>query len=70
MSNRTTIENSIFQRWNKARKTGKSQDRCIPMFTETGKNVFDQGKKNNWQEVMGGQKLLWFCKFMNSIFFF
>lgn len=63
IKNRTTIENNIFQKW----KAGKSQDRCITMFTETGKNVFHQGKKNNWLEVMGDQKLLWFCKFLNSI---
>ncbi|GAA5814170.1 hypothetical protein MFLAVUS_007663 [Mucor flavus] len=62
MKNRTTIENNIFQKW----KAGKSQDRCITMFTETGKNVFNQGKKNNWLEVMGDQKLLWFLPFSSK----
>lgn len=60
--NRTTIENSRYQRWNKARKAGKTKDTLIEGFTESGKNVFNQGYHKNWIEVMGNNKLLWFCK--------
>ncbi|GAA5800995.1 hypothetical protein HPULCUR_006435 [Helicostylum pulchrum] len=66
LNNRTTLENSIFQKWDRARKTGKSQDKRITMFTQTGKSVFDQGKKNNWQEVMGVRKLQWFLPFSSK----
>lgn len=62
--NRTTIENTQFQSWNKARKLGNAKDRLIEVFTETGKNVFNQGCRDNWIEVMGDNKLLWFCKYI------
>lgn len=62
LMNRTTIENSQFQSWNKARKSGNTKDRLIQVFTENGKNVFNQGYKDNWIEVMGSDKWLWFCK--------
>ncbi|KAI8991773.1 DHHC palmitoyltransferase-domain-containing protein [Mycotypha africana] len=58
--NRTTIENSQFQKWKKARKAGKAENRLIEMFTETEKNVFNCGLKSNWMEIMGKDKLLWF----------
>lgn len=64
--NRTTIENSQFQSWNKAKKSGNAQNRLIEVFTETGRNVFNQGYRANWVEVMGSNKLLWFCKFLRS----
>ncbi|KAG1352451.1 hypothetical protein G6F62_002673 [Rhizopus arrhizus] len=53
--NRTTIENSQFQKWNKNKKNG-----LIKAFTESGKNVFNQGWKENWKETMGQRPLLWF----------
>lgn len=58
--NRTTIENSQFQSWNKDRKAGTLNGRLIDCFTEEGKNVFNQGFRQNWCEVMGSNKLLWF----------
>ncbi|KAI9478111.1 MAG: DHHC palmitoyltransferase-domain-containing protein [Benjaminiella poitrasii] len=58
--NRTTIENSQFQSWNKDKQQGKSGNRLIEVFTENGKNVFNQGCWNNWIEIMGSNKLLWF----------
>jgi hypothetical protein len=60
--NRTTIENSRYQTWNNARKTGRAKNRSIEVFTESGKNVFNQGYRKNWIEVMGSKKLFWFCK--------
>lgn len=59
--NRTTIENSKFQSWNRAKKLG-NLDKLIEVFTESGKNVFNQGSRKNWAEVMGTKKLLWFGK--------
>jgi hypothetical protein len=59
--NRTTIENSQFQSWRKARKNGSAKERLIQVFTESGRNVFNQGHKKNWIEVMGNDVLLWFC---------
>ncbi|CAO0794688.1 unnamed protein product [Mucor circinelloides] len=58
--NRTTIENSQFQSWNKAKKSGNTKNRLIEVFTETGRNVFNQGCWANWVEVMGSNKMLWF----------
>ncbi|KAI8881828.1 hypothetical protein K501DRAFT_3434, partial [Backusella circina FSU 941] len=58
--NRTTIENSQFQSWRKARKNGSANERLIHVFTESGRNVFNQGYKKNWIEVMGDNVLLWF----------
>jgi palmitoyltransferase len=60
--NRTTIENSQFQSWNKDQKSGKTNGRLIQGFTESGKNVFNQGWKNNWREIMGSNPWLWFGK--------
>ncbi|KAL4207986.1 putative Palmitoyltransferase [Rhizopus microsporus] len=59
--NRTTIENSQFQSWNKDQKSGKTNGRLIQGFTESGKNVFNQGWKNNWMEIMGSNPWLWFA---------
>lgn len=68
LMNRTTIENSQFQKWKKERRSGNT--RLIPGFTENGHNVFDQGYKENWVEVMGSDRLLWFCKVTRNAFFF
>ncbi|CAO3626667.1 unnamed protein product [Mucor hiemalis] len=59
--NRTTIENSQFQSWNKERKAGTLDGRLIECFTGSGKNAFNQGFRKNWCEVMGNNKLLWFA---------
>jgi hypothetical protein len=67
--NRTTIENSQFQSWNKAKKSGDAKNRLIEVFTETGKNVFNQGCWENWIEVMGSNKLLWFREYIFFFFF-
>ncbi|KAI9354760.1 DHHC palmitoyltransferase-domain-containing protein [Pilaira anomala] len=61
LHNRTTIENVKFQNWKEDKKAG--EDTFIPMFTESGENIFDQGMRANWIEVMGDQKLLWFLPF-------
>ncbi|KAI8638787.1 DHHC palmitoyltransferase-domain-containing protein, partial [Parasitella parasitica] len=58
--NRTTIENSQFQSWNNAKKSGNADNRLIDVFTENGRNVFNQGCWNNWVEVMGRNVVLWF----------
>ncbi|CEP07453.1 hypothetical protein [Parasitella parasitica] len=64
--NRTTIENSQFQSWNKAKKFGNANNRLIKVFTESGKNVFNQGCWNNWVEVMGSNAILWFLPFSSK----
>ncbi|KAI9260255.1 DHHC palmitoyltransferase-domain-containing protein [Sporodiniella umbellata] len=58
--NRTTIENNRFQRWSRNKKKGKIDNNPIQGFTESGKNVFNQGWKGNWKEVMGSSPLSWF----------
>lgn len=68
LHNRTTIENLKFQNWKKDKKTGKNT--FIPMFTESGENIFDQGIRANWIEVMGDRKLFWLCKLKREIIFF
>jgi hypothetical protein len=57
--NRTTIENSQFQTWQKS----KSNQR-LEIFTNSGKNIFNQGYQKNWKEVMGDNWVLWFCKYI------
>lgn len=60
LMNRTTIENTRFQRWKRSKKRGKTDNRLIETFTESGKNVFNRGWKDNWIDVMGNKPLLWF----------
>lgn len=54
--NRTTIENSQFQKSKNEKKPENS------IFTASGNNVFDRGYRENWMEVMGNDRILWFCK--------
>ncbi|KAG2195923.1 hypothetical protein INT47_002696 [Mucor saturninus] len=64
LKNQTTIENSQFQKWKREKLSGNT--RLIPMFTESGKNVFDRGYRQNWLEVMGSNRLLWFLPLMSK----
>ncbi|KAI8064843.1 uncharacterized protein B0P05DRAFT_230353, partial [Gilbertella persicaria] len=57
--NRTTIENTQFQSWNKDRKKGQ-RSKPVEGFTQHGKNVFNHGWRDNWLEVMSSNIILWF----------
>ncbi|ORY92141.1 hypothetical protein BCR43DRAFT_81989 [Syncephalastrum racemosum] len=54
--NRTTIENNQYQQWSKDKERGKR----LTIFTRQGRNVFDQGPRSNWKEVMGNHWWQWF----------
>ncbi|OBZ90978.1 putative palmitoyltransferase ZDHHC20 [Choanephora cucurbitarum] len=64
--NRTTIENSQFQHWNKIRQKNQSAEMKPAGFTEAGNNVFYQNCNRNWIEVMSDNKWLWFLPFSSK----